>query len=56
MIQEDGVMTKKSFLKKEKPMLTVMFECEIPETVIRRVRNVLCHGAEAFDPQAESLI
>jgi len=46
---------KGSFLNYEKPLLTVMLECETPETVIGRVRNGLCHGAEAFGLQVEWL-
>lgn len=48
-------MTKRSFLDQEKPLLTVMLECETPEIIIGRVRNALCHGAEAFGLQTESL-
>ena len=36
--------------------MTVIMHCETPEVVIRRIRNSLCLGAEAFGLQAESLL
>ena len=44
-----------TFLNKEKSLLTVMLLCEIPDLVIGRVKNALCHGAEAFAWQTELL-
>lgn len=46
---------KPTFLKFEKPLLTVMLQCETPETAIGRIRNALCLGGEAFGLQVESL-
>lgn len=46
---------KKSFLHHEKPLLTVMLQCETPETAIGRIRNANCLGADAYGLQAESL-
>ena len=46
---------KPTFLKYDKPLLTVILQCETPETVISRVRNSLQLGAEAFGLQVESL-
>lgn len=46
---------KPTFLKYEKPLLTVIMQCETPETVIRRIRNSLRTGGEAFGLQVESL-
>ena len=46
---------KKTFVNSERALLTVMLQCEIPETAIRRIRNSLYCGAEAFGFQAESL-
>lgn len=46
---------KPTFLKYDKPLLTVMLQCETPETVIGRIRNSLCCGADAFGLQVESL-
>ena len=46
---------KPTFLKYDKPLLTVILQCETPETVISRVRNALQLGAEAFGLQVESL-
>ncbi len=43
------------FLNQEKPMLTVMLQCETPEVAIGRIRNANCHGAEAYGLQIESL-
>ena len=38
----------KSFLNQEKPLLTVMLQCETPEVAISRIRNSLHKGAEGF--------
>ena len=46
---------KSLFLTQEKAVLTVMLQCETPETAIMRMRNALTQGAEAFGLQAESL-
>ncbi len=46
---------KKSFLNREKPMLTVMLECATPELTIGKIRNANCHGADAYGVQIESL-
>lgn len=45
-----------TFLGHEKPLLTVILQCEQPEVAIRRIRNARCLGAEAFGLQAESLL
>ena len=45
----------RSFLKRSKPLLTVMLQCETPETVIGRIRNANCLGADAYGLQVESL-
>ena len=44
-----------SFLNREKPLLTVMLQCENPETAIGRIRNANCLGADAYGLQVESL-
>lgn len=44
-----------SFLKQSKPLLTVMLQCETPETAIGRIRNANCLGADAYGLQVESL-
>lgn len=36
-------------------MLTVMLQCETPETAIGRIRNANCLGADAFGLQIENL-
>ncbi len=36
--------------------LTVMLQCENPETAISRIRNANCLGAEAYGLQVESLL
>ncbi len=46
---------KPTFLKYDKPLLTVMLQCETPETAIGRIRNANCTGGEAFGLQVESL-
>lgn len=43
------------FLTSEKPLLTVMLQCETPETAIGRIRNANGLGADAYGLQAESL-
>lgn len=45
----------KIFLNQEKPMLTVMLQCETPEVAIGRIRNANQLGAEAYGLQVESL-
>ena len=45
----------RKFLNKEQPMLTVMLQCETPETAIGRIRNANCLGADAYGLQVESL-
>ena len=44
-----------TFLQNQ-PLLTVMLQCENPETAIGRIRNANCLGAEAYGLQAESLL
>lgn len=46
---------KKSFLNHSNSLLTVMLQCENPETAISRIRNANCLGAEAYGLQVESL-
>lgn len=46
---------KKTFLKNQLPMLTVMLQCETPETAIGRIRNANSLGADAYGLQVESL-
>ena len=46
---------KKTFLEHQKPLFTVMLQCETPETAIGRIRNANCTGAEAYGLQVESL-
>ena len=46
---------RNSFLNQQKPMLTVMLQCETPETAIGRIRNANCLGADAYGLQVESL-
>lgn len=48
-------MMKKSFLNNSNPLLTVMLQCETPETAIGRIRNSICLGADAYGLQVESL-
>ena len=45
----------RQFLTGCRPMLTVMLQCETPETVIGRIRNANCLGADAYGLQVESL-
>ena len=46
---------KPTFLNHERPLLTVMLQCETPETAIGRIRNANCLGADAYGLQVESL-
>ena len=46
---------KPTFLNHEKPLLTVMLQCETPETAIGRIRNANFLGADAYGLQAEVL-
>ena len=43
------------FLNQDRPMLTVMLECETPELAIGRIRNANALGADAYGLQIESL-
>lgn len=54
MLWDGGIMTK-TFLNQNRPMLTVMLQCETPETAIGRIRNSNCLGADAYGLQVESL-
>lgn len=45
----------KTFLNQDRSLLTVMLQCETPETAIGRIRNALHCGAEGFGLQVESL-
>ncbi len=45
----------KTFLNRSEPMLTVMLQCEKPETAIGRIRNANCLGADAYGLQIECL-
>lgn len=45
----------KSFLNQQNPLLTVILQCETPETAIGRIRNSLHLGADAYGLQVESL-
>ena len=45
----------KTFLKYDKPLLTVMLQCETPEVAVGRIRNANALGGEAFGLQVESL-
>lgn len=40
----------------DKPLLTVMLQCETPATAIGRIRNANMLGAEAYGLQVESLL
>ena len=44
-----------SFLSNNKSILTVMLQCEEPDLAVKRIRNALCTGGEAFGLQVESL-
>ena len=46
---------QRRFLKNDAPVLTVMLQCEDPNTAIGRIRNANCLGAEAYGLQVESL-
>lgn len=46
---------RKTFLNYNKPLLTVMLQCENPEIAISRIRNANCLGADAYGLQVESL-
>ena len=46
---------KPTFLNQQNPLLTVMLQCETPETAIGRIRSANCLGADAYGLQAESL-
>ena len=46
---------KKTFLNQNRPLLTVMLQCQTPETAIARIRNANCMGADAFGLQVERL-
>ena len=54
-IERRNIIMNKTFLNHDKPLLTVMLQCEAPETVIRRIRNALHCGAEGFGLQIEAL-
>lgn len=45
----------KSFLNRERPLLTVMLQCQTPETAMARIRNANCLGADAYGLQIECL-
>ena len=51
----EGHNMKPTFLNYNKPLLTVMLQCEKPETAIGRIRNANFLGAEAYGLQVESL-
>ena len=46
---------EKTFLGRQQPMLTVILQCENPETAIGRIRNANMLGADAYGLQVESL-
>ncbi|MBQ4638749.1 MAG: type I 3-dehydroquinate dehydratase [Clostridia bacterium] len=46
---------KPTFANSEKPLLTVMLQCQTPETAIGRIRNANMLGADAYGLQVESL-
>lgn len=46
---------KSKFLNSDRPLLTVMLQCETPETAVGRIRNALCLGGDAFGLQVETL-
>lgn len=46
---------KATFLNYDKPLLTVMLQCEMPETAIGRIINSNRLGADAYGLQVESL-
>lgn len=49
------LIMNRTFLNQDKSLLTVMLQCETPETAIGRIRNSLHCGAEGFGLQVESL-
>lgn len=51
---EDNMKT--TFLNHEKPLMTVILQCETPDVAIGRIRNALQSGGEAFGLQVESLL
>lgn len=53
---EEGELMNLTFSNHDKALLTVMLQCETPDTVIQRVRNAIPHGAEAFGLQVETLL
>lgn len=46
---------KPTFLNHDRPLLTVILQCEKPEIAIGRIRNSLGLGADAYGLQVESL-
>ena len=46
---------KPTFLDHDRPLLTVMLQCEMPEVAVGRIRNANCLGADAYGLQVESL-
>jgi len=50
------VIAMREFFRSDKAVLTVMLQCDTPEMAIRKIRNAIPHGAEAFGLQAESLL
>lgn len=46
---------KKTFLNHQKPLLTVMLQCEYPEVAIGRIKKANEVGADAYGLQIESL-
>ena len=46
---------KKTFLNHSNPLLTVILQCETPQTAIGRIRNANMLGADAYGLQVESL-
>ncbi len=44
------------FLNQNRPLLTVMLECQTPEVVMGRIRNANVLGADAYGLQIESLM
>ena len=54
--QWEGVNMKATFLNHEKPLMTVILQCETPDVAIGRIRNAFHSGGEAFGLQVESLL
>ena len=46
---------KPTFIKYDKPLLTVMLQCETPQVAIGRIRNANMLGADAYGLQIECL-